>query len=245
MFDLKGKKALVTGATGGIGEIIARKLAEQGAIVGLSGRNKAKLEELGKTIEGKTYAFECDLSNTESVEKLFDTADAEMEGIDILISNAGLTKDMLAMRMSNEDWDAVLNVNLRASFILNRAAIKKMMKRRWGRIINMASVVGVVGNPGQANYVASKAGLIGMSKSIAMEVGSRGITVNCVAPGFIKSAMTDVLTEDQKTRILQNIPIGKMGTPEDIANAVAFLASEEAGYITGQTLHVNGGMAMI
>ncbi len=245
MFDLKGKKALITGATGGIGSVIVKKLAEQGVIIGMSGLDKAKLDEFGKTINGKTYSFECNLSDSEATEKLFDTADAEMEGVDILISNAGLTKDMLAMRMSNEDWDAVLNVNLRASFILNRAAIKKMMKRRWGRIINMASVVGITGNPGQANYVASKAGLIGMSKSIAMEVGSRGITVNCIAPGFIKSAMTDILTEDQKARILQNIPMGEMGTPEDIANAVVFLASEEARYITGQTLHVNGGLAMI
>lgn len=245
MFDLKGKKALITGATGGIGKVIAKKLAEQGVIVGLSGRSKEKLEALGKTIEGKTYTFECDLSNTESVENLFNAAESKMEGVDILISNAGLTKDMLAMRMSNAAWDIVLNVNLRASFILNRSAIKKMMKRRWGRIINMASVVGVIGNPGQANYVASKAGLIGMSKSIAMEVGTRGITVNCVAPGFIKSAMTDVLTDEQKSRILQNIPMGEMGTPEDVANAVSFLASEEARYITGQTIHVNGGMVMI
>jgi len=245
MINLEGKKALVTGATGGIGEVIARKLAAQGAIVGLSGRKKEKLEELNKEIGGNAHVFECDLSNMESVEKLFETAETEMDGVDILVSNAGLTKDTLAMRMTNEDWDAVLNVNLKASFILNRAAIKKMMKRRWGRIINMASVVGVMGNPGQANYVASKAGLIGMSKSIAMEVASRGITINCVAPGFIKSAMTDILTEDQKARILQNIPAGQMGTPEDIANAVAFLASEEARYITGQTIHVNGGMAMI
>jgi len=245
MFDLKGKKALITGASGGIGSVIVKKLAEQGVIIGISGLNKVNLDEFGKTIDGKTYSFECNLSDSEATEKLFDTADAEMEGVDILISNAGLTKDMLAMRMSNEDWDAVLNVNLRASFILNRSAIKKMIKRRWGRIINMASVVGVTGNPGQANYVASKAGLIGMSKSIAMEVGTRGITVNCIAPGFIKSAMTDVLTEDQKARILQNIPMGEMGTPEDIANAVVFLASEEARYITGQTLHVNGGMVMI
>jgi len=245
MFDLKGKKALITGASGGIGSVIVKKLAEQGVIIGMSGLNKVNLDEFGKTIDGKTYSFECNLSDSEATEKLFDTADAEMEGVDILISNAGLTKDMLAMRMSNEDWDAVLNVNLRASFILNRSAIKKMIKRRWGRIINMASVVGVTGNPGQANYVASKAGLIGMSKSIAMEVGTRGITVNCIAPGFIKSAMTDVLTEDQKARILQNIPMGEMGTPEDIANAVVFLASEEARYITGQTLHVNGGMVMI
>lgn len=245
MFDLKGKKALITGAAGGIGGVIAKKFVEQGVIVGLSGLNKAKLDDLGKKLGGKTYSFECDLSNTEATEKLFDTADAEMGGVDILISNAGLTKDMLAMRMTNAAWDIVLNINLRASFILNRAAIKKMMKRRWGRIINMASVVGVAGNAGQANYVASKAGLIGMSKSIAMEVGTRGITVNCVAPGFIKSAMTDVLTDAQKSRILQNIPMGEMGTPEDIANAVSFLATEEARYITGQTIHVNGGMVMI
>ena len=245
MFDLKGKKALVTGATGGIGSAISKKLAEQGVIVGLSGRSESKLKTLEEGIDGKTFIFECNLSNAESVEKLFKVAEEKMNGVDILISNAGIIKNKLITEMSNEDWDIVMNVNLRASFILNREAVKKMLKRKWGRIINITSLMGVIGNYTQANYAASKAGLIGMSKSIAKEVGSKGITVNCIAPGFIKTPMTDSLTEEQKKQGLKSIPIGKIGTPEDIANSVVYLASNEAKYITGQTFHVNGGMAMI
>jgi len=245
MFDLTGKKALVTGASGGIGSQIVKKLIAQGAIIGLADRRMESMEKLEEEIGKQKYKFVADLSDEVATEKLFNEADEAMGGIDILVCNAGLTKDGLAMRMKNEDWDLVLNINLRSSFILNREAIKKMMRRKYGRIINMASIVGVMGNPGQANYVASKAGLIGMSKSIASEVASRGITVNCIAPGFIKSPMTDVLSDEQKAKLNAGIPMGKMGTPEDIANTVVFLSSEEAGYITGQTIHVNGGMAMI
>jgi 3-oxoacyl-[acyl-carrier protein] reductase len=245
MFELKGKKALVTGASGGIGKEIVKKLIAQGATVGLVDRKMESTQKLEEKIGKQQFKFVADLSDEVATEKLFSEADDAMGGVDILVSNAGLTKDGLAMRMKNEDWDAVLNVNLRASFILNREAIKRMMKRRYGRIINMASIVGVMGNPGQANYVASKAGLIGMSKSLAAEVASRGITVNCVAPGFIKTPMTDVLNDEQKAKLNAGIPMGRMGLPEDIANAVVFLASEEAGYITGQTIHVNGGMVMI
>jgi len=245
MFNFEGKKVLITGATGGIGKAIAESFSNAKAIVGLSGRNEDKLKELLAELPNKSFIFKCDLSNEEDVMSLFDKADAEMGGVDIIVCNAGITKDGLAMRMKNEDFDTVLNVNLRSTFILNRSAIKKMMKRRYGRIINIASIVGVMGNPGQANYVASKAGMIGMSKSIASEVASRGITINCVAPGFIATPMTDVLTDDQKSKMTTNIPMGKMGSPKDIANGIMFLASEEASYITGQTLHINGGMIMI
>lgn len=245
MFNLEGQKVLITGATGGIGSTTAKSFAKQGAIVGLSGTNKAKLEKLASEISTKTFIYECNLSNDECLSELFDKADTEMDGIDILVCNAGITKDNLAMRMSNEDFDNVLNINLRSSFILNRNAIKKMMKRRYGRIINISSIVGVMGNAGQANYCASKAGLIGMSKAIAMEVASRGITINCVAPGFIETPMTAVLTEEQKNKMLAEIPMGRMGQAEEIANTIIFLASKEASYITGQTLHVNGGMLMI
>ena len=245
MLDFTGQKVLITGATGGIGSKTAELFSKQGAIVGLCGRNKDKLNNLSSKLPNKSFIFPCDLSNIEEVEKLFETADAEMGGIDVLVCNAGITKDTLAMRMSNDDFENVINVNLKATFILNREAIKKMMKRRYGRIVNISSVVGVAGNPGQANYVASKAGMIGMSKSIAMEVATRGITVNCIAPGFIETPMTDVLTEDQKNRILSGIPMGRMGEPEDIANSIIFIASKEASYITGQTIHVNGGMLMI
>jgi len=245
MLNFQGKKVLVTGATGGIGKAIAQQFDAQGAVVGLSGRNEEKLKTLASELKNKSFVFKCDLSQENEVEALFDKAETEMEGVDILICNAGITKDGLAMRMSNEDFDAVLNTNLRSTFILNRAAIKKMMKRRYGRIVNIASIVGVLGNPGQANYVASKAGMIGMSKSIAAEVASRGITVNSIAPGFIATPMTDVLNDDQKAALNSKIPLGRMGSPEEIANGVVFLASEEAGYITGQTLHINGGMAMI
>ncbi len=245
MFNLNGQKVLITGATGGIGSATAKLFAKQGATVGLSGTNKSKLERLANEIQTKTFIYECDLSNDECLSELFDRADTEMNGIDILICNAGITKDNLAMRMSDKDFDSVLNINLRSSFFLNRNAIKKMIKRRYGRIINISSVVGVMGNAGQANYCASKAGLIGMSKAMAMEVASRGITINCVAPGFIETPMTDVLTDEQKTKMLAEIPMGRMGQAEEIANTIAFLASKEASYITGQTIHVNGGMLMV
>ena len=245
MLDFTGQKVLITGATGGIGQKTAELFAKQGAIVGLCGRNRQKLDQLASAIGGKTFSFVCDLENSEEVEKLFEMADKEMEGIDILVCNAGITKDTLSIRMSTEDFEKVIDVNLKASFILNREAIKKMIKRRYGRIVNISSVVGVMGNAGQANYVASKAGLIGMSKTLAMETASRGITVNCVAPGFIETAMTDVLTEEQKNKIIGGICMCRMGKPEDIANAILFLSSKEASYITGQTLHVNGGLLMI
>lgn len=245
MLDFTDQKVLITGANGGIGSKTAELFSKLGATVGLCVRNGDKTKDLSSRLPNKSFVFSCDLSNTEEAEKLFETADNEMGGIDVLVCNAGITKDTLTMRMSNEDFENVINVNLKSTFILNREAVKKMMKRRYGRIINIASVVGVAGNPGQANYVASKAGMIGMSKSIAMEVATRGITVNCIAPGFIETPMTNVLTEDQKNKILSGIPMGKMGQPEDIANSIVFIASKEAGYITGQTIHVNGGMLMI
>ena len=246
MLDFTGKKVLVTGATGGIGSKTSELFSKMGAIVGLCGRKiDNRMENLASSLPNKTYTFACDLANLDDVEKLFEKADTEMDGVDILVCNAGITKDSLAMRMSRDDFETVINVNLKATFLLNREAIKKMLKRRYGRIINIASVVGVMGNPGQANYVASKAGLIGMTKTMAAEVATRGITVNCVAPGFIATPMTDVLTDEQKNKILSSIPMGKMGDPEDIANAILFLSSKEASYITGQTLHVNGGMLMV
>ncbi len=245
MFELSNKNALVTGATGGIGAAIAKTLAKQGANLILSGTRQEKLNELLQEITGNHKTLACNLSDVNEVEALFDKAEELAGGqIDILVCNAGITKDNLILRMKNEDFDQVIDVNLKSTFILNRNAIKKMMKRRWGRIINIASVVGVTGNPGQANYVASKAGMIGMSKSMAMEIASRGITINCVAPGFIESPMTEILTDQQKQAILTKIPAGKMGLAQDIANGVAFLASEEASYITGNTLHINGGMFM-
>lgn len=242
MFNLSGKKVLITGATGGIGAAIAKVFSSSGAIIGLSGTKEEKLKELAATISGQTHIFPCNLSDTAQVEGLVEQAEQAMGQVDILVCNAGITKDNLVMRMKNEDWDEVLNVNLRSTFILNREAIKKMLRRKNGRIINIASVVGFTGNPGQVNYVASKAGMVGMSKSFAKEVASRNITVNCVAPGFITSPMTEILTDAQKQGILSSIPSGKMGSPEDIAYGVAFLASDEASYITGQTLHINGGM---
>ncbi len=248
MLDFSGQKVFITGATGGIGSATARSFAKQGAIVGLCGRNKDKLNKISnelKDFNAKSEIFECDLGDVENVENLFDKADEVMGGIDVLICNAGITKDSLAMRMSTEDFENIIKVNLEATFVLNRDAIKKMMKRRYGRIVNISSVVGVSGNPGQANYVASKAGIIGMSKSLAQEVASRNITVNCVAPGFIETPMTEVLTDEQKNRILSGIPLGRMGSPEDIANTILFIASKEASYITGQTIHVNGGMLMV
>ncbi len=245
MFDLKGKNALITGATGGIGAAIAKALHAQGAVVGLSGRNGDKLAELAQILGERVHVLPADLSDDEAIGDLVKRAEEAMGQIDILVNNAGLTKDGLSMRMSREDWQNVLDVNLTAPFRLAQAVQRGMMKRRWGRIINISSVVGVTGNPGQCNYVASKAGMIGWTKAMAAEIASRNITVNCIAPGFIATPMTEVLTDDQKAKINANIPMGRMGSSEDIAAAAAFLASDEAAYVTGQTLHVNGGMAMI
>ncbi len=245
MFKLTGKNVLITGATGGIGAAIAKTLAKQGAKLVLSSTKEEKLRELVNEIGGDHKILSCNLSDFNEVEALFDKAEELVGQIDILVCNAGITKDNLILRMKNEDFDHVLDINLKSTFVLNKNAIKKMMKRRWGRIINIASVVGITGNPGQCNYVASKAGMIGMSKSLAQEVSSRGITINCIAPGFIESPMTEILTEQQRQAILNKIPAGKMGSPDDIASGVAFLASENASYITGNTLHINGGMLMV
>jgi 3-oxoacyl-[acyl-carrier protein] reductase len=245
MFKLDGKKALVTGATGGIGSEIAKTLYAQGAQVIVSGTREEKLNDLVKEIGNNCYKIACPLDNITDVESLINDAVNLIGGIDILVCNAGITKDALAIRMTREDFETVLNVNLTSTFILNRNAMKLMMKARWGRIINISSVVGFSGNPGQANYCASKAGMVGMTKALASEVASRGVTINNVAPGFISSPMTDVLNEGQKAKILSSIPTGNMGSAKDIASAVAFLATQEASYITGQTLHVNGGMLMI
>lgn len=245
MFNLSGKTALVTGATGGIGGSIARALHAQGATVALSGTRKEVLEGLATELGSRAFVVPADLSSAESVEALVPAAEAAMGGVDILVNNAGLTRDGLFMRMKDEDWDLVLRVNLDAAFRLSRAAIRGMMKKRWGRIVTITSVVGTTGNPGQANYAASKAGLVGMSKALAAEVASRNVTVNCVAPGFIATPMTDVLNDKQRETILGTIPAGRLGAADDIGAAVVFLVSEEAGYVTGQTLHVNGGMAMI
>ena len=245
MFDLTGKTALVTGASGGIGAAIARALHGQGASVGLSGTRVAPLEELAGELGERAHVLPCDLSDREAVEALPKQAAEAMGSVDILVNNAGITRDNLFMRMSDEDWDAVLNVNLTSTMRLCRGVVRGMMKARWGRIVNISSVVGATGNPGQANYSASKAGMVGLSKSLAYEVASRGITVNCVAPGFITTAMTDKLTEDQKAGILGQVPAGRMGEAGEIAAAVAYLASPEAAYVTGATLHVNGGMAML
>ena len=245
MFDLTGMTALVTGASGGPGSAIAKALAGQGARLAVSGSNVEKLERFRGDLGGDHVALPCNLSDGAAVDALVPQAVEALGGkLDILVNNAGVTRDNLAMRMKDEEWEQVIKVNLEASFRLMRAAMKPMMKARQGRIINITSVVGVTGNPGQANYVASKAGLIGMSKAFAQEVASRGITVNCVAPGFMTSAMTDALTDTQKEGILSKIPTGAMGSGEDIGAAVVYLASKEAGYVTGQTLHVNGGMAM-
>ncbi len=247
MFKLTAKNALITGATGGIGAEIAQTLAAQGANVVISGTKEERLLELQAKIGAdKCKILPCNLSDVEQVESLFEKAEELIGGgIDILVCNAGITKDNLALRIKTEDFDEVLNVNLKSTFILNKNAIKKMIRRKYGRIINIASVVGFTGNPGQANYVASKAGMVGMSKSFAQEIASRGITINCVAPGFIQTAMTDILNDTQRQGILSSIPMQKMGTPKDIANGVAYLASEEASYVTGQTLHINGGMLML
>jgi 3-oxoacyl-[acyl-carrier protein] reductase len=245
MFELTGKTALVTGATGGIGSEIAKALAAQGAKLVLSSTREEKLKELANQIGGDVKYVACDLSDKAAVDALFDKAEELVGQIDIMVCNAGITRDNLILRMKDEDFDQVIDVNLKSTFILNRNAIKKMMRRKYGRIINITSIVGVTGNPGQSNYVASKAGMIGMTKSMAAEVASRNITLNCVAPGFIESPMTEVLTQAQKETILAKIPAGKMGVASDIAKGVAFLASEEASYITGQTLHINGGMLMV
>ena len=244
MFDLSGMTALVTGASGGLGSAIAKALADQGARLALSGSNQAKLEAFAKELGGDQVTLVCNLSNPEEVDQLVPRAVEALGKLDILVNNAGITRDNLAMRMKDEEFSEVLKVNLEAAFRLMRAAMKPMMKARFGRIVSVTSVVGVTGNPGQANYVASKAGLIGMSKAFAQEVASRAITVNCVAPGFMTSAMTDALTDAQKEAILSKIPTGAMGSGDDIGAAVVYLASKEAGYVTGQTLHVNGGMAM-
>jgi 3-oxoacyl-[acyl-carrier protein] reductase len=246
MFSLSGKTALVTGATGGIGAAIARALHAQGAHMVLSGTREAVLQDLASELGERTSAVAANLSDAAAVDGLIEAAEAAAGApVDILVANAGITKDGLLLRMKDEDWADVIRVNLESYFRLSRAAVKGMMRRRYGRIVGITSVVGVMGNPGQANYAASKAGMIGFSKALAQEVASRGITVNCVAPGFIESPMTDALNEQQKTAILGTIPQGRLGAGADVAAACVYLASEEAGYMTGQTLHVNGGMAMI
>ena len=245
MFDLAGKKALITGASGGIGRAIAKQFHAQGAVVAISGTRKEVLQELADELGERVHVLPCNLTDREAVGNLITEADEALDGIDILVCNAGVTRDNLALRMKDTDFDDIIEINLRATFILNKAALKKMVRRKWGRIINIASVVAVSGNPGQANYVASKAGMIGMSKSFAAESASRNITVNCIAPGFVATKMTDALTDDQKNHILKTIPRRKLGSPDDIAASAVFLASDEAGYMTGQTLHINGGMLMI
>ncbi|MGL4287079.1 MAG: 3-oxoacyl-[acyl-carrier-protein] reductase [Phreatobacter sp.] len=245
MFDLTGKTALVTGATGGIGGAVAAALHARGATVALSGTRREKLDELAAALGDRAHVLPTNLSSIEEVEALVPAAEKAMGQLDILVNNAGITRDNLFIRMKDEEWDQVIAVNLSASFRLTRAATKLMMRKRWGRIVSITSVVGVTGNPGQGNYAASKAGIIGMSKALAAEVASRNVTVNCVAPGFIETAMTDVLNDKQKETILTRVPAGRLGRANEIAAAVVYLASEEAAYVTGQTLHVNGGMAMI
>ena len=246
MFDLTGKVALVTGATGGIGEAIAKALHAQGATVALTGRRESELARVAEALGGERILLvPADLSDPAAPAALVEKVEAEAGGLDILVNNAGFTRDMLALRMGDADWNAVLEVDLTAPFRLARAALRGMMKRRHGRIVSIASIVGVTGNAGQANYAAAKAGLIGLSKSLAQEVATRGVTVNVVAPGFVKTAMTDALPEAARTALLSRIPTQRMGSPEDIAAAVVYLASPESSWVTGQTLHVNGGMAMI
>jgi 3-oxoacyl-[acyl-carrier protein] reductase len=245
MFDLGGQKALVTGASGGIGGAIARALHAQGAAVALAGTREAALQALAGELGERAPVLTADLSRAEEAERLVREAEAALGGLDILVNNAGVTRDGLAMRMKDEDWQAVLDINLSAGFRLIRAALRGMLRRRHGRIVSITSLVGVAGNPGQANYAASKAGMIGMSKSIAAEVATRGITVNCVAPGFIATAMTDKLSDEQRARGAAAVPMERFGTPEEVAGAVVYLASAEAAYVTGQTLHVNGGMVMV
>jgi 3-oxoacyl-[acyl-carrier protein] reductase len=245
MFDLTGKTALVTGASGGLGRAIARALHDQGAIVGLSGTRRDALDSLAAELETNVHVFPCDLGHKSATEALVPAAEAAMGSVDILVNNAGAARDNLFMRMKDEDWDSVLNVNLTAAFRLSRACLKGMLRKRHGRIIGISSIVGVTGNAGQGNYAAAKAGMIGMYKSLAAEVASRNVTVNCIAPGFIVSPMTDALIEKQKAAILATVPMGRLGTGADVAAAVVYLASSQASYVTGQTLHVNGGMAMI
>ncbi|WP_378948419.1 3-oxoacyl-ACP reductase FabG [Paracoccus sp. R86501] len=245
MFDLTGKTALVTGASGGIGGAIATALHGAGATVALSGTREAPLRELADKLGDRAHVVLANLGDPESVAALPKAAAEAMGSIDVLVNNAGITRDNLFMRMSDDEWAQVMDVNLTSVFKLSRSVLRGMMKARWGRIVNITSVVGSTGNPGQGNYAAAKAGLVGMSKSLAYEVASRGITVNCVAPGFIATPMTDKLTDDQKSKILTQIPAGQMGSPDDIGAAVLYLASPQAGYVTGTTLHVNGGMAMI
>lgn len=245
MFDLSGRTAIVTGASGAIGGAIARAFHAQGANVVLSGTRLEALDSLAQALGSRASVVTCDLGNAAAIDDLAKAAEAVGEGVAILVNNAGLTRDGLAMRMKDDDWQRVLDVNLTAAFRLTRACLRDMMKRRYGRVINITSIVGVTGNAGQANYAASKAGMIGMSKSLAAELASRNITVNCLAPGFIVSAMTDVLPDSQKERLTGQIPAGRLGTAEDIAAGAVYLASSEASYVTGQTLHINGGMAMI
>jgi 3-oxoacyl-[acyl-carrier protein] reductase len=245
MFDLTGKTALVTGATGGIGGAIATALHRQGATVTLSGTRREKLDELAAALGERAHVVPTNLSSMDEVEALVPAAEKAMGGLDILVNNAGITRDNLFIRMKDEEWDQVIAVNLTATFRLTRAAAKLMMRKRWGRIVSITSVVGVTGNPGQGNYAASKAGMIGMTKSLAAEVASRNVTVNCLAPGFIETPMTEALNDKQKEAILTRVPAGRLGSAADIAAAAVYLASAEAAYVTGQTLHVNGGMAMI
>ncbi|HEY9214098.1 MAG TPA: 3-oxoacyl-[acyl-carrier-protein] reductase [Ancylobacter sp.] len=245
MFDLTGKTALVTGATGGIGRAIATALHKQGATVAISGTRREVLDQLAAELGERVFVLPCDLSNIEQVEALVPQAEEAMTNVDILVNNAGITKDGLFVRLTDEAWDTVIAVNLTAGFRLTRAAARSMMRRRTGRVIGITSIVGVTGNAGQGNYAAAKAGMIGMSKALAKEVAARGVTVNCIAPGFIATPMTDVLNDKQKDAILSAVPAARLGTPEDIAAAAVYLASDEAAYVTGQTLHVNGGMAMI
>lgn len=245
MFNLAGKGALVTGATGGIGNAIARTLHAAGATVAISGTKVDRLESLAGELNERVQVVPCDLSDRAAVQKLAGEAEAKLGTLDILVNNAGMTRDNLFMRMKDEEWDQVIAVDLTSAFMLCRAAVRNMMRRQWGRIVNITSISGVIGNPGQGNYAAAKAGMIGMTKSLAREVASRGITANCIAPGFIKTAMTDALNEKQVEAIAQHIPAQTFGTPDDIAAAALYLASDEARYMTGQTLHVNGGMVMV
>jgi len=244
MFDLTGKTALVTGATGGLGAAVARALHAQGATVAISGTRAAVLETLAGELGSRVHVLPCDLSDKDAVEKLVPDAEAKMEKLDILVANAGVTKDNLFVQLKDEDWDQVIAINLTSTFRLTRAAVKTMMRRRFGRVIGISSVVGVTGNPGQGNYTASKAGMIGMMKSVAAEYAKRNVTANCIAPGFIATPMTDKLNDKQREGILARVPAGRLGTPADIAAAAVYLASDEAAYVTGQTIHINGGMAM-
>jgi 3-oxoacyl-[acyl-carrier protein] reductase len=245
MFDLTGKTALVTGATGAIGEAIARALHSQGATLAISGTRREALDKLAAALGERVHVLPCDLGSAEQVEALVPKAEETMQKLDVLVANAGVNKDNLFVQLKDEDWDKVIAVNLTATFRLTRAAVTRMMRRRWGRIIGISSVVGYTGNPGQGNYTASKAGMVGMLKSVAAEYARRNVTANCIAPGIIISAMTDKLNEKQREAIMGRVPMGRLGTPQDIASAAVYLASEEAAYVTGQTIHVNGGMAMI